>query len=116
MIYVIGGNDGQSILDTMEMYDFVINQVKQFPRMLEKRDELGVALGFDGKIYAIGGFGGDSNICLNSAERYNPVYQVWEKIASLNRPRRALCAVTLPDGIYAIGGFDGNNYINSVEK
>lgn len=43
----------------------------------------------------------------------------------MNVPRRALTAVTLPDGIYAIGGFDGNsfffyflgfNYLNSVEK
>ena len=31
-------------------------------------------------------------------------------------PRRALSAVTLADGIYAIGGFDGQNYLNSVEK
>jgi len=43
----------------------------------------------------------------------------------MNVPRRALTTVTLPDGIYAIGGFDGNyffnyfvgfNYLNSVEK
>lgn len=84
--------------------------------MLEKRDELAVTQGLDGKIYAIGGFGGISNTCLNTAERYNPVYQCWEKIAPLNRPRRALCAVTLPDGIYAVGGFDGVSYLNSVEK
>jgi adenine deaminase len=24
--------------------------------------------------------------------------------------------VTLPDGIYAIGGFDGENYLNTVER
>lgn len=29
--------------------------------MLEKRDELGVVLGLDGNIYAIGGFGGVLN-------------------------------------------------------
>ncbi|EAS03065.2 kelch motif protein (macronuclear) [Tetrahymena thermophila SB210] len=116
MIYVVGGNDGYGILDTMEVYDFVLKQVRPYPKMLEKRDELAVTQGLDGKIYAIGGFGGEYNTCLNSAERYNPIYQRWEKIAPLNIPRRALSAVTLPDGIYAIGGFDGNNYINSVEK
>jgi len=31
-------------------------------------------------------------------------------------PRRALSVVTLADGIYAIGGFDGQNYLNTVEK
>lgn len=37
-------------------------------------------------------------------------------VAPLNVSRRALSAVTLPDGIYAIGGFDGENYLSSVEK
>ena len=54
--------------------------------------------------------------CLTSAERYNPETDEWETIASLNVPRRALSAVTLPDGIYAIGGFDGQTYLSSVEK
>jgi influenza virus NS1A-binding protein len=34
----------------------------------------------------------------------------------MNEARRALSAAVLADGIYAIGGFDGNNYMNSVEK
>jgi len=53
---------------------------------------------------------------LNEVERYDPAKGVWEKIASLNTPRRALAAVTLPDGIYAIGGYDGENYLSTVEK
>lgn len=77
---------------------------------------MAATLGHDGKIYAIGGFGGPHNLCLNTAERYNPVTDKWEEIGKLNIPRRALSAVTLPDGIYAIGGFDGYNYLSSVEK
>jgi len=34
----------------------------------------------------------------------------------MSTPRRALTVVTLPDGIYAIGGYDGSKYLNSVEK
>ena len=64
-------------------------------------------MGPDNKIYAIGGFGGPKNTCLSTAERYDPVTKKWEKLADLNIPRRALSAVALPDGIYAIGGFDG---------
>jgi hypothetical protein len=30
--------------------------------------------------------------------------------------RRAHCAAILPDGMYAIGGFNGSNYLKSVEK
>ena len=34
----------------------------------------------------------------------------------MNEARRALAAVALPDGIYAIGGYDGKQYLDSVEK
>lgn len=30
--------------------------------------------------------------------------------------RRALGVVPMPDGIYAIGGYDGQKYLNSMEK
>lgn len=30
--------------------------------------------------------------------------------------RRALAAVSMPDGIYSIGGFNGSSYLSSVEK
>lgn len=55
-------------------------------------------------------------MCLKSAERYDPHTDTWEYIANMNLPRRALTVATLPDGIYAIGGFDGFNYLPSVEK
>lgn len=34
----------------------------------------------------------------------------------MKEARRALTAVTLPDGIYAIGGYNGKEYISSVER
>lgn len=49
-------------------------------------------------------------------ERYDIEKDEWEIVASLNVARRALSAVTLPDGIYVMGGFDGFNYLSSVEK
>jgi hypothetical protein len=30
--------------------------------------------------------------------------------------RRALAVVAMPDGIYAIGGYDGTKYLSSIEK
>lgn len=70
MIYIVGGNDGNSILDIFEVYDFVLKQIKSLPKLLEKRDELSLTL-CEGFIYAIGGFGGDSDNCLSSVERYS---------------------------------------------
>ena len=34
----------------------------------------------------------------------------------MNYARRSLSAVALPDGVYILGGYDGENYLNSVEK
>jgi len=99
--------------------------------MIQKRDELAVALGPDGKIYAIGGYGGGSSSsqqetqdskssapsnCLRTAERFDFATNQWEMLPEMNEARRALAAVALPDGIYAIGGYDGKQYLSSVEK
>lgn len=53
---------------------------------------------------------------MNSVERYDFKTGIWQPVADLNVPRRALGAVTMPDGIYAIGGFDGENFLRSVER
>lgn len=37
-------------------------------------------------------------------------------LPEMNEARRALAAVALPDGIYAIGGYNGKEYLSSVEK
>jgi len=34
----------------------------------------------------------------------------------MQQARRALAVVALPDGIYAIGGYDGKQYLATVEK
>jgi len=39
---------------------------------------LALAMGPDGKIYAIGGYGGSQNTCLSSVERFNLQTREWE--------------------------------------
>jgi len=89
---------------------------EKLPKMHMKRDELAACIGPDGMIYAVGGYGGGDNSSLASVERFNVHSQKWELIAPLREARRALTAVALPDGIYAIGGFNGEQYRNVVEK
>lgn len=40
----------------------------------------------------------------------------WELLPPLKEHRRALSLVALPDGIYAIGGYNGKEYLATVEK
>eukprot|EP00347_Sterkiella_histriomuscorum_P003080 403365667 len=114
-IYIIGGNDGR-VQNRVECLNLNTKLWSKIPKMNMKRDELAACLGPDNKIYAIGGYGGGDNACLSSAERYDPQTGKWELIASMKEARRALAAVALPDGIYAIGGYNGKEYINTVEK
>lgn len=85
--------------------------------MISRRDELAACVGPDNMIYAIGGYGGSANSsCLNSVERYDCAANRWEAVAPMNEGRRALAAIAMPDGIYAIGGYNGKDYIASVER
>jgi N-acetylneuraminic acid mutarotase len=86
--------------------------------MIFKRQEFGLVCSPDGRhLYAIGGFNEESH-CLASVERYSFENDSWELLAELDRPLKALGAVALPDGVYAIGGFDGyeQRYTELVRK
>jgi influenza virus NS1A-binding protein len=138
-IFFCGGNSS-SVLRKFDCLDLKKGKWSKLSEMIQKRDELAVALGPDGKIYAIGGYGGggsssminnntaneggvidktdhkSSSNCLRTAERYDFTTGQWEMLPEMNEARRALAAVALPDGIYAIGGYDGKQYLDSVEK
>lgn len=84
------------------------------PPMNHSRDELGLVMGFDGSIYACGGIN-ESGSVLASCERYNWAKSRWEMLPSMKKPRRCFALVSLPHGIYAIGGYDGSEYLREVE-
>ena len=48
-------------------------------------------------------------------ERYNTDRGVWEMIGSMNEKWRSHTAVSLPNGVYALGGYNGSTYLNTVE-
>ena len=48
---------------------------------------------------------------LASAEKYDQLTGCWESIASLNEPRSGVGVVAIGRKMYALGGFDGKNYL-----
>lgn len=60
-IYLIGGNDGENILNTVETFNIKTKEWRKIQSMNEARDQLAIAVGNNEKIYAIGGFGGENN-------------------------------------------------------
>ena len=82
------------------------------------REEFGLVLGPDQKVYAIGGYNSEQQHCLTSIERYDIDQDCWEIVTHLNTPMKAVGAAVLPDGIYVIGGYEEakSNYSRDVQR
>lgn len=65
-IFFCGGNSG-SVLRKFDCLDLKKGKWSRWPEMLQKRDELAVAMGPDGKVYAIGGYGGGGQPTTNDS-------------------------------------------------
>lgn len=116
MVYIVGGNDGEKILNEVLELDLSTFKIRPLRSMNTGRDELALTINEDESgFYAIGGFGGESHCCLKTVEKYDIKNNTWHCVQPMSQGRRALNAQTLPDGVYAIGGFDGDDYLSTVE-
>ena len=115
--FVIGGHDGTEPLRTCEVLDIGNQCWRGIRPMNTARVYCGVGSGMHGgKIFAFGG----QNLeyaALAETEIYDPMRDIWLEGGALQTPRRNCCGLGgLGDGrIFAIGGFDGENIIGSVE-
>ena len=90
-------------LDTAEVYDPQTDGWQPLAKMTTKRRALGLAA-VGGKVYAIGGWDGDS--ALDSVEAFDPQLGAWALVASMAEKRRRHASVVLDGKIYAMGGRD----------
>ena len=67
-----------------------------------------------GCVYAIGG--ADNSGRFQSVERYDIFLDQWILVASLLTPRSGAGVGAMNGFLYVCGGFDGNHYLNTVEK
>ena len=65
-----------------------------------------------GCLYVVGGFDDNS---LSSVERYDPQSNKWDHVAALTTPRGGEGIETVMGKIFAVGGHNGNAYLNTVE-
>ena len=81
---------------------------------LNKSFKLFRCVWFEGLIYLIGGFDGQSRV--KSVDIYDPITDQWSTGAEMLF-RRATLAVAVHDNIiYAVGGYDGISGFNSMES
>ncbi|KAI7801435.1 kelch-like protein 4 isoform X1 [Triplophysa rosa] len=118
-LFAAGGRDGSSCLRSMECFDPHTNKWSMCAPMSKRRGGVGVAT-YNSFLYAVGGHDAPaSSHCSrlsDCVERYDPKTDTWTTVSSLSVPRDAVGVCLLGDRLYAVGGYDGQTYLNSVES
>ncbi|CAL1283238.1 unnamed protein product, partial [Larinioides sclopetarius] len=112
-IYVIGGTDVLLPISSCCRFDTEEMKFEEMSPMHEMRCFL-CAVEVNGKIYAIGGY--DQNDGRSeTAECFVPENNQWTYVASMNFKRSDAGSCHLRNRIIVAGGYDGYEYLNSVE-
>eukprot|EP01043_Picozoa_sp_COSAG02_P028238 COSAG02_NODE_1703_length_11241_cov_845.206695_9_plen_619_part_00 len=116
-IYVMGGYDGSSRLDTAEKYDPATDRWTPIASMGSVR-YAHASVVINGFIYVMGGrVGYDGSSYLDTAEKYDPATDRWTPIASMGSVRYAHASVVSNGFIYVMGGYDGSSsFLDTAEK
>ncbi|XP_074651030.1 kelch-like protein 5 isoform X2 [Tubulanus polymorphus] len=117
-LYAVGGRDGSSCLRSVECYDPHTNKWSLCSPMNKRRGGVGVTT-CNGFLYAVGGHDAPASNPTSSrfdcVERFDPKTDTWTLVASMTSPRDAVGVSLLGDKLYAVGGYDGQQYLNDVE-
>eukprot|EP00752_Nemacystus_decipiens_P006670 g5997.t1 len=119
-LLAVGGGTGPyrnaSAFETVEMLLPGATSWVPGPSMAEARCGLGVTAVADGKIFAVGGYGGNLAY-LSSAEVLDPCSGQWASLAPMKRRRTGVAVAAGPCGrLYAVGGSsNGSHGLSSVE-
>ncbi|KAJ8281321.1 hypothetical protein GJAV_G00066170 [Gymnothorax javanicus] len=117
-LYAVGGRDGSSCLKSVECFDPHTNKWSACAQMAKRRGGVGVAT-WNGFLYAIGGHDAPASSLASRlsdcVERYDPKTDTWTAVAPMSVSRDAVGVCLLGDRLYAVGGYDGQVYLNTVE-
>ncbi|XP_017540686.1 kelch-like protein 5 isoform X1 [Pygocentrus nattereri] len=117
-LYAVGGRDGSSCLKSVECFDPHTNKWSACAPMSKRRGGVGVAT-WNGFLYAIGGHDAPASSLTSRlsdcVERYDPKTDMWTAVAPMSVSRDAVGVCLLGDRLYAVGGYDGQVYLNTVE-
>ena len=118
-LYAIGGRDSSTCLKVVEYYNPNNNKWIQCASMIKRRGSVGVTA-LNDYIYAVGGHELPNTLLgcnrWDCAERYDSKIDQWTLIASMSKPKEAVGVSSLGNYLYVVGGFDGNKYLNDVER
>ena len=67
-------------------------------------------------IYCVPVGGWCSGDAISSVERYDPHSNEWRMVAPMSKRRCGVGVAVLNNLLYAVGGHDGQSYLNSIER
>uniref|UniRef100_A0AAZ3RW45 BTB domain-containing protein n=1 Tax=Oncorhynchus tshawytscha TaxID=74940 RepID=A0AAZ3RW45_ONCTS len=118
-LYAVGGRDGSSCLRSVECFDPHTNRWSCCAPMAKRRGGVGVAT-WNGFLYAIGGHDAPASSlasrlsdCVERSVR--PPDGCVDGGSPMSVSRDAVGVCLLGDRLYAVGGYDGTVYLNTVE-
>ncbi|CAM4706240.1 unnamed protein product [Leuciscus chuanchicus] len=113
ILLAIGGRSGNRPTNEIEAYDAKADcWVNVTQKDVRPRAYHGTAV-LDEFVYCIGGYDME---CFNSVRKFNLITQTWHEVAPMYE-RRCYISVAVLDGlINAIGGFDGREWLKTVER
>ncbi|XP_023646482.1 kelch-like protein 5 [Paramormyrops kingsleyae] len=117
-LYAVGGRDGSACLSSVECFDPHTNKWSGCSPMTKRRGGVGVAT-WSGFLYAVGGHDAAATSLTSRlsdcVERYDPKTNTWTAVASMSISRDAVGVCQLGERLYAVGGYDGQSYLDVVE-
>ena len=118
LVFAVGGlKRASSPLRSAEVYEVESGGWRLLPEMRTERGYLAVAHGGAASgprvLFALGG--SDGKGALASCESFDYEAGEWREIAPMSRPRIWLGAATVGDHVFAVGGYDGAEYLDLVE-
>ncbi|KAF7485466.1 kelch protein 18 [Marmota monax] len=111
-IYVCGGYDGNSSLNSVETYSPETDKWTVVTSMSSNRSAAGVTI-FEGRIYVSGGH--DGLQIFNSVEHYNHHTATWHPAAGMLNKRCRHGAASLGSKMFVCGGYDGSGFLSITE-
>jgi hypothetical protein len=117
-VLVAGGNDGNEVLSSCEIYDPKTDTWTLTGSMNEQRYRFPMITLSDGRIMAAGGLTDMDVATSDGVEIYDPNTGVWTQMAPMSNRRENFPLHLLPNGkVFICGGLDANvpQYLSSAE-
>lgn len=111
-VYYIGGETAENVVGDVQVYDTAEHTWSQLATKPTAVADASAVVLF-GEIYVVGGRL-DDGTPTDIVEVYSPTNDAWRQIQSLPQPIAGGLALTDGNFLYFVGGWDGNNYLDTA--